>query len=115
MWGIDPRKDPFFRHYQTISYMSFAKIGTARSRFVWDKHVRDFARKRPEELKNEHIFDGVSVGRTGNIFMFCDITDPMIRKILDTKDIRSTCAPTFQGWYHIGTWAKATVLMKDKM
>jgi general transcription factor 3C polypeptide 5 (transcription factor C subunit 1) len=114
-WGVDPRKDPFFRHYQTISFMSFAKAGTARSRFMWDKHVREFAKKKPHELQNEHIFDGTSVGRTGNIFQFCDIKDPMIRQILDTKDIRTTCAPTFQGWYHIGTWAKATVILKDKM
>jgi general transcription factor 3C polypeptide 5 (transcription factor C subunit 1) len=77
--------------------------------------VKEFARKGTSALRNEHVFDGVTVGHTGNIFQFCDVTDPVIRKILDTEDIRTTCAPTFQGWYHIGTWAKATVILKDKM
>lgn len=114
-WGVDPRKDPKYRDYQTISFLSFKKIGTARSRFRFDEHVRELAKKSPEELRSEHIFDGQKVGHTGNIFQFCDITDPMIRKILDTDGVRSTCAPTFQGWYHVGTWAKATVILKDKM
>jgi general transcription factor 3C polypeptide 5 (transcription factor C subunit 1) len=69
----------------------------------------------PEELETEHTFDGFNVSQTGNLFQFCDITDPLIAKILATKDIRTTCAPTFQGWYHVGTWAKATVILKDKM
>lgn len=68
-----------------------------------------------EELETQHTFDGVNVSRTGNLFQFCDITDPLIKKILATKDIRTTCAPTFQGWYHVGTWAKATVILKHKM
>lgn len=114
-WGLDPRKDPSFRHYQTVSFMSFSKVGPARNRFAFSKHVQDMARRPASETQNEHIFDGVTLGKTGNIFMFYDITDPMIRSVLDTEDIRSTCAPTFQGWYHVGTWAKATVLMKHKM
>ncbi|KAF2743551.1 hypothetical protein M011DRAFT_489681 [Sporormia fimetaria CBS 119925] len=114
-WGVDPRKDPSYRKYQTISFISFDKLGTERSRYNADRHLRELAQTDASELRNQHIFDGVTVGHTGNIFMFCDITDPMIRKVLDTKDIRSTCAPTFQGWYHIGTWAKATVILKDKM
>jgi general transcription factor 3C polypeptide 5 (transcription factor C subunit 1) len=73
------------------------------------------ARMAPEELESEHTFDGFNVSQTGNLFQFCDITDPLIAKILATKDIRATCAPTFQGWYHVGTWAKATVILKDKM
>lgn len=114
-FGVDPRKDPAFRKYQTINFLSFQKIGTKRSRHVFDKHIRELATKSTEELKTEHIFDGVKVSHTGNLYQFCDISDPLIRRILDTKDIRATCAPTLQGWYHIGTWAKATVILKDKM
>ena len=114
-WGVDPRKDPKYRIYQTVSFLSYIKSGTSTHRTVFDQHVMKLAKMSPEELESEHIFDGVHVSQTGNLFQFCDITDPLISKILATKDIRTTCAPTFQGWYHVGTWAKATVIMKDKM
>ncbi|KAF2685418.1 hypothetical protein K458DRAFT_300865 [Lentithecium fluviatile CBS 122367] len=114
-WGVDPRKDPRFRHYQTVSFLSYLKTGTPRHFTAFDRHVQELARKDTAVLKNQHMFDGVTVSSTGNIFQFCDITDPLIRKILDTNDIRETCALTSQGWYHSGTWAKATVILKDKM
>jgi general transcription factor 3C polypeptide 5 (transcription factor C subunit 1) len=114
-WGVDPRKDPEYRKYQTISFLSYLKVGTARSRYLFEAHVRELAQKSSEELRTQHTFDGVNVSHTGNLFQFCDISDPLIRKILDTEDIRDTCAPTFQGWYHAGTWAKATVILKHKM
>ncbi|KAF2269495.1 transcription factor tfiiic complex a box associated subunit sfc1 [Lojkania enalia] len=114
-WGVDPRADPVYRKYQTVSFLSFIKTGTGRHFRYWDMHVREFAQKSVKELENEHQFDGVKVSKTGNLYQFCDITDPLLRRILDTNDIRTRCAPTFQGWYHVGTWAKATVILKDKM
>jgi general transcription factor 3C polypeptide 5 (transcription factor C subunit 1) len=68
-----------------------------------------------QQLENQHTFDGVHASDTGNTFQFCDITDPLIARVLATNNVRTTCAPTFQGWYHVGTWAKATVILKDKM
>ncbi|KAF1943996.1 hypothetical protein EJ02DRAFT_372552 [Clathrospora elynae] len=114
-WGVDPRKDPKYRKYQTVSFLSYLKTGTSKHRAVFDKHVMKLSRTSPKDLETEHTFDGVNVSQTGNLFQFCDITDPLIAKILATEDIRTTCAPTFQGWYHVGTWAKATVILKDKM
>ncbi|KAF2865779.1 RNA polymerase III transcription factor IIIC subunit-domain-containing protein [Massariosphaeria phaeospora] len=114
-WGCDPRLHPHYRQYQTISFISFGKTGTARHASQFDKHVRELVQMSPQELAAQHIFDGKTVSHTGNLYQFLDITDPLIRRILDTEDIRDTCAPTFQGWYHVGTWAKATVILKDKM
>jgi general transcription factor 3C polypeptide 5 (transcription factor C subunit 1) len=114
-WGVDPRTNPSFRKYQTVSFLSYKKTGTARHHTSFDRHVQTLARTDTASLRNQHIFDGVNVSWTGNLFQFCDITDPFIRQILDTDDIRDTCAPTLQGWYHIGTWAKATIILKDKM
>jgi len=114
-WGIDPRKDPAFRRFQTVSFMSYLKSGKTKHNKTFDQHVHTLGQMSREELETEHTFDGTHVSRTGNLFQFCDITDPLIAKILATKDIRTTCAPTFQGWYHVGTWAKATVILKDKM
>ncbi|KAF2703424.1 transcription factor tfiiic complex a box associated subunit sfc1 [Pleomassaria siparia CBS 279.74] len=113
VWGVDPRKDPSFRVYQTISFISYRPV--ARRHQVIDGHIQNLARMSVEDLAKEHTFDGIHVSKTGNLFQFCDITDPVLRRILDTEDIRTVCAPTFQGWYHVGTWAKVTVILKDKM
>ncbi|KAL5387442.1 hypothetical protein DPSP01_003665 [Paraphaeosphaeria sporulosa] len=115
VWGVDPRKDPKYRFYQTVSFLSYKKTGTARHFSRFDKHVRDLAQWSAQDLRQQHIFDGVHVSRTGNLFQFCDVTDPLIQRILYTKDIRTAPAPTAQGWFHIGTWAKATVVLKHKM
>lgn len=114
-WGLDPRKNPAYRKYQTVSFLSYLKTGRPKHWAGYDKHIRHLTRMSTKELETQHTFDGVNVSHTGNLFQFCDITDPIIRRILDTEDIRTTCAPTFQGWYHVGTWAKATVILKDKM
>ncbi|KAJ4373712.1 tau 95 subunit of transcription factor TFIIIC [Didymella sp. IMI 355093] len=114
-WGIDPRKDPQYRQYQTVSFMSYKKRGTARHHDAFDKHVQELSRMTAEQLEHQHTFDGVHASDTGNTFQFCDITDPLLAKMLATENIRTTCAPTFQGWYHVGTWAKVTVILKDKM
>lgn len=114
-WGVDPRKDPQYRKYQTVSFMSYKKRGTTRHHDGFDKHVQELSRMTAGQLQYQHTFDGVHASETGNTFQFCDITDPLIAKILATADIRTSCAPTFQGWYHVGTWAKATVILKDKM
>lgn len=114
-WGVDPRKDPQYRKYQTVSFMSYKKRGTARHHDAFDKHVQELSRMTAEQLEHQHTFDGVHASDTGNTFQFCDITDPLLANILATENIRTMCAPTFQGWYHVGTWAKVTVILKDKM
>jgi general transcription factor 3C polypeptide 5 (transcription factor C subunit 1) len=113
-WNVDPRTDPSYRMYQTVSFLSYRKSGNRHFK-PSDKHVQKLTHVDPSELVDQHKFDGKHVSNTGNLFQFCDITDPLIRCILDTDDIRTTCAPTAQGWYHSGTWAKATVILKDKM
>jgi general transcription factor 3C polypeptide 5 (transcription factor C subunit 1) len=114
-WGVDPRKDPVYRKYQTVSFLSYARSGKVKHGKTFDEHVQKLSQMSVEELATEHMFDGKTVSDTGNLFQFCDLTDPVIAKLVNTKNIRTTCAPTFQGWYHAGTWAKITVILKDKM
>ncbi|OAL00094.1 transcription factor tfiiic complex a box associated subunit sfc1 [Phaeosphaeriaceae sp. SRC1lsM3a] len=114
-WGVDPRKDPVYRKYQTVSFLSYSKTGRARHGKAFDDHVQKLSQMSSKELETQHIFDGKNVSDTGNLFQFCDLTDPLLAKVVATEDIRTTCAPTFQGWYHVGTWAKITVILKDKM
>jgi general transcription factor 3C polypeptide 5 (transcription factor C subunit 1) len=114
-WGVDPRRDITCRKYQTVSFQSYLKSGRAKHGKSFDEHIHKLSQMSRKELETQHIFDGKTVSDTGNLFQFCDITDPIIAKILATEDVRTTCAPTYQGWYHVGTWAKVTVILKDKM
>jgi general transcription factor 3C polypeptide 5 (transcription factor C subunit 1) len=114
-WGVDPRTDPTYRKYQTVAFMSYLRPGGRKQGKSFDEHVQKLSQMSSKELEREHIFDGETVSNTGNLFQFCDLTDPLIAKILATEDIRTTCAPTYQGWYHVGTWAKVTVILKHKM
>jgi general transcription factor 3C polypeptide 5 (transcription factor C subunit 1) len=114
-WDVDPRKDPAYRKYQTVSFMSYLRPGGRRHGRSFDEHVQKLSQMSSKELEREHIFDGENVSNTGNLFQFCDLTDPLLAKILATEDIRTVCAPTYQGWYHVGTWAKVTVILKHKM
>jgi general transcription factor 3C polypeptide 5 (transcription factor C subunit 1) len=100
-WGVDPRNDPAYRKYQTVSFMSYQKTGRTKHGKTFDDHVAKLSQMSPKELETQHIFDGQTVSDTGSLFQF--------------SDIRTSCAPTFQGWYHVGTWAKVTVILKDKM
>ncbi|KAF2826829.1 hypothetical protein CC86DRAFT_349934 [Ophiobolus disseminans] len=114
-WGVDPRSDPAYRKYQTVSFTSYVKSGRAKHGKTFDEHVQNLSQMSQKELERQHIFDGKTVSDTGSLFQFCDLEDPMLANILATNDIRTSCAPTFQGWYHVGTWAKVTVILKDKM
>jgi general transcription factor 3C polypeptide 5 (transcription factor C subunit 1) len=111
-WGVDPRNDPAYRKYQTVSFMSYQKSGRAKHGQTFDDHIAKLSQMSTKELETQHIFDGKTVSDTGSLFQFCDLTDPLIAKILATSDIRTSCAPTFQGWYHVGTWAKVTVILR---
>jgi len=114
-WGVDPRKDTTYRKYQTVSFTSYSKSGRAKHGKTFDEHVQRLSQMSQRELERQHIFDGKTVSDTGSLFQFCDLEDPLLAHILATEDIRTSCAPTFQGWYHVGTWAKVTVILKDKM
>lgn len=91
-YGVDPRSNPEFRHFQTMSYLTYRKAGFSNVGKGWYAKIRDLARVPPESLVNAYKFDGKVVSKTGNLFQMCDITDPVLRTILDTPNIRDSCA-----------------------
>ena len=62
-----------------------------------------------------HTFDGKSVIVDGKVWQACDITDPLLRGMLERSPVRATCDIYQDGWYPNGTWAKTKVLMRDKI
>lgn len=76
IYGLDPRLDPKYRMYQTV----FFQMDTYRPKNI-----------PVDEQKESHVFDGKRVTKDGRCFQLCDVTDPMVRILIDTKDIRKSC------------------------
>lgn len=103
-YGVDPRKDPKYRVYQTLM-------------FQLDKRADPTAtneRKAPDGWQS-HIFDGENITNSGKTWQICDVTDPLLKSIFDTNAIQAECDVHQFGWYYNGTLCKARVIMRDKM
>ena len=73
VYGIDPRNDPKYRKYQSIFFQ-----------FEVDSKMK--ARD-----KNSHIFDGKILVKDGRCFQLCDITDPLLKSLIDREKLRDSC------------------------
>lgn len=115
-YGVDPRKDPKYRIYQTLMFQLDKRASRASGDTAgrWNRSIRHAA--NPQDLeKRSHIFDGEHVSLNGKTWQVCDISDPLIKRILDTQDLADQCDPYSFGWYHDGTVSKARVIMREKM
>lgn len=95
-FGIDPRSDPKYREYQTM----FFKIVLRDETKVWNdgrtKYNRSLQEKGEPSNKQSHVFDGTKVTADGKIWQMCDITDPLLRQILDDPSaLRQTCEVSY--------------------
>ena len=86
-FGVDPRKDPSLRIYQTMMFLLDKDDADKKSQ------TRKKAPSGSSELtlKNSHIFDGKSVRIDGKVWQVCDITDPLLSSLLATPNIREDC------------------------
>jgi general transcription factor 3C polypeptide 5 (transcription factor C subunit 1) len=102
-YGVDPRKDPAMRKYQTIQ-ISCKGTSTA-----------SIPEGRRNDRSKAHIFDGSRIAIVSGIWQLCDLTDSTLQHIIRTDDVRTECELEQWGWYHPGTIAKIRVLLRDKM
>jgi general transcription factor 3C polypeptide 5 (transcription factor C subunit 1) len=102
-YGIDPRKDPAMRKYQTIA-ISNKRMSTA-----------NIPAERRVPASKAHIFDGTLIGAVSNLWQLCDLTDPILERVINTESIRSECELEQWGWYHNGTVSKLRALTREKM
>lgn len=114
-YGLDPRTHSKYRDYQTVMF----KL-TKHKRPSGPASVRTY--RRPEKVEERqapggatsHIFDGETYDTDGKVWQVCDITDPLLRELLDRAAIRETWDVS-SGWYHGGLWAKVKAIMKTKL
>lgn len=70
-YGVDPRKDPKYRKYQSL-FFQFEVDNIPMS-------TRD---------NTSHIFDGKTLVKDGRCFQLCDITDPLLKSLIDREKLR---------------------------
>ncbi|KAK5631167.1 hypothetical protein RRF57_006882 [Xylaria bambusicola] len=114
-YGIDPRQDPKYRQYQTLSF-KLAKNLVGATKVPWQTirrgQVRSYSKN---DDPTSHIWDGESYSTDGKLWQICDITDPFILDIITNAPVRSECDLSESGWFLRGTWQKIKAAMKAKM
>lgn len=104
-FGLDPRKDPSYRKYQTVM-MQLLHSG--------EGFDRSWARSKD---RSSHVFTGKPPYPTdGKLWQLCDLEDPDLKPLVDTPEInlRHECELRYFGWYSNGTMAKIRIALKAK-
>ncbi|POR31041.1 Transcription factor tau subunit sfc1 [Tolypocladium paradoxum] len=115
-YGLDPRTDPRYRIYQTLMF-KLSKRKFAHQEQTWASLRRSQAslnRDYAVDKSQSHTFDGESYHTDGKVWQVCDITDPLLKELLDNAAVRPTWDVN-SGWYHGGLWAKVKAIMKTKL
>lgn len=91
-YGVDPRTDPQYRWYQTVMFKLAVKQKTNEPT-GWEDHRGIYRRSAlGKELdKESHLFDGKKLVQDGKTWQVCDISEPTLRQMLDTQNIRTEC------------------------
>lgn len=93
-FGVDPRTDPKYRFYQTLTFqflLDDRDRDAVKRKWVEERTKFQRANKGRQRDVESHVFDGYKVSLDGKVWQLCDITDPILRLIMETKNIRSTC------------------------
>lgn len=124
-FGLDPRTDPQYRKYQTLFFKIYDKrwadsaSGAMKPPSSLEDH--DWAENRPNSRSSRtthadsHIFNGKTLSVDGKIWQLCDITDPMLRALVERPGLREKCDVEGDGWYLNGTMAKIKAIMRTKI
>ena len=88
-YGVDPRTNSSFRIYQTMIFMLETEPKDTRAKHTRTKPDRT---KSEQVLRKEsHLFDGMNVSTDGKIWQVCDISEPFLKNLLSTTNLRKEC------------------------
>ncbi|KAF2140143.1 uncharacterized protein K452DRAFT_273702 [Aplosporella prunicola CBS 121167] len=118
-FGCDPRTDPKYRVFQTVMFKiilpSEKESSNDPNKWMDARNVWRRQAKTRTYDKLTYLFDGKEIIPDGKIWQVCDITDPQLKRLIDTDNLRKECNIKSDGWFQNGTWAKVKVLMRDKI
>lgn len=131
-FGVDPRSDPKYRFYQAVAFQIPAEGHSAPDDPESYTNTREGKKEahggKKRWVEGTHKFDGTKFYRDGKIWQVCDITEPFLKELMETAELRSSCdvsrvqprgtesdrsQMTYSGWYGNGTWSVLRVIMKD--
>lgn len=79
-FGVDPRKDPMCRRYQTIA-----------NRLNSREEKLEARENFPPTGRSSHIFDGKDLSLDSTTWIVEDITDPILKRIIDNAEPAPDC------------------------
>ncbi|KAI1004947.1 hypothetical protein K3495_g3269 [Podosphaera aphanis] len=114
-YGLDPRKDPKYRKYQTFFFKLLDEDERGQGMGWHDPRIPFNQEAAIKEKVPSHIFDGQNLTMDGKVWQACDITDPMLRKLIEESPYRETFDSKDDGWFCNGAIAKIKSIMKIKL
>lgn len=122
-FSYDPRKDRSARFYQRL-YFRNANHPIARPSVITRRQDRSAANiqirameegtEKEADRKRSHIFDGQSITKETAAFQLCDITDPMLREMIeDLNELREECNER-DGWYTLHAFERIKTVLRHK-
>uniref|UniRef100_A0A0W0FC86 Rna polymerase iii transcription factor n=1 Tax=Moniliophthora roreri TaxID=221103 RepID=A0A0W0FC86_MONRR len=119
-FSFDPRKHPEARFYQRL-YFRNANHPISRPSILTRRQERAAATgpldlTDSEERRMSHIFDGQTLTKETAAFQLCDITDPMLKEMIESgDDLRDTCdASERDGWYSTHAFERIKLVLRLK-
>ncbi|KAI0721934.1 RNA polymerase III transcription factor IIIC subunit-domain-containing protein [Cerioporus squamosus] len=117
--GYDPRQDPEARFYQRLYFRNLnhpivrPSVVTRRQE---QRNESAQARFSGMDERRSHIFDGETVTSETAAFQLCDITDPMLKEMVEADDedsLRDTCNER-DGWYTTHALERIKTILRHK-
>ncbi|KAG8901477.1 tau 95 subunit of transcription factor TFIIIC [Tulasnella sp. 403] len=116
-FGYDPRKDIETRFYQRVTFR-YTTAQHARRRPIISTDGRGAAESSSlrQFLEVSNVFDGKTIGpEVAPGYQLCDITDPLLRRLIeDTTDLRTECHER-DGWYSAAAFDRIKAIARRKL
>ena len=87
-YGVDPRDDPKYRVFQTMTFQFDIRGKQHNLKAVASKEPRA---KKSKTNRNSHIFNGIEMSTDGKVWQVCDLKDTLVQEILATTHLRKRC------------------------
>ncbi|KAI0068897.1 hypothetical protein BV25DRAFT_1866793 [Artomyces pyxidatus] len=119
-FGYDPRDDPSARLYQRLYFrnlnhpMARPSVTTRRQESRTTATSQNRAIEHTQDERKSHIFDGKTLSSETAAFQLCDITDPMLKEMIEDEDeVRETCNER-DGWYTTHALERIKTVLRHK-
>ncbi|KAI0829373.1 RNA polymerase III transcription factor IIIC subunit-domain-containing protein [Trametes gibbosa] len=115
--GYDPRQDPDARFYQRLYFRNInhpISRPSVVSRRQETRNESAQARFSGMDDRRSHIFDGETVTSETAAFQLCDITDGMLKEMIEDEDARRETCGERDGWFTTHALERIKAVLRHK-